>query len=211
MGSINVHASLLPGLRGAAPINWAIARGHEETGVTIMRMVEAMDAGPMLTVIREPILPDETASELTVRLSELGAEALVEALTLLAAGQVEEVEQDHDAATLAPKVDRATARVDWSRTAQEVAWHVRGMDSVPGAWSELDGDPVKLYRPWVQEGSAGMEKPGAVLAVDDEAGISVATGAGIVAFREVQPPGKRRMVAGDWIHGRGIQAGRRFV
>ena len=95
LGSINVHASLLPELRGAAPINWAIVRGHEETGVTIMRMVEAMDAGPILHRIREPILSEETTSELTIRLSELGAEALVEALTLLAAGEVEEEEQEH--------------------------------------------------------------------------------------------------------------------
>ena len=113
-GSINVHASLLPELRGAAPINWAIARGHAETGVTIMRMVEAMDAGAVIHQVVEPILPDETAGDLTVRLSEVGAQALVEALAFLGAGVAEEVEQDHEAATYAPKIHRETAFIDWS-------------------------------------------------------------------------------------------------
>lgn len=209
MGSLNVHASLLPELRGAAPINWAIARGHEVTGVTIMRMVEAMDAGPVLHTIREPILGGETASELSVRLSELGAEALVEALALLAAGDLEEVEQDHALATFAPKVSREVARVDWTRPAREVAWHVRGMDAVPGAWSEVDGVAVKLFRPTVVYDATGT--PGSVLFADDARGVVVAAGEGAVAFGEAQPPGKRRMDVQDWIHGRGVQAGQRFV
>lgn len=209
MGSINVHASLLPELRGAAPINWAIARGHDTTGVTIMRMAEAMDAGPVLHTIAEPILPEETASELSVRLSELGAEALVEALALLVAGGLEEVEQDHERATFAPKVGRDVARVDWTRPAQEVAWHIRGMDAVPGAWSELDGQPVKLFRPRVVDDVSG--EAGHVLHADDGHGLVVAAGKGGVALDEVQPPGKRRMEAAAWIHGRGVQAGQRLV
>jgi len=210
LGSLNVHASLLPELRGAAPINWAIARGYEDTGVTIMRMVEAMDAGPMLHRIREPILPEETASELSARLSELGAEAVVEALVLLGAGQVEEEEQDHALATFAPKVGRDVARVDWKRAAREVAWHVRGMDAVPGAWSELEGVPVKLFRPTLVEG-AGPSEPGTVLAADAAHGLVVAAGHGAVALGEVQPPGRRRMDVHDWIHGRGVQVAQRFV
>lgn len=211
MGSINVHASLLPELRGAAPINWAIARGHEVTGVTIMRMVEAMDAGPILHRIEEPILPGESASELTIRLSELGAEALVEALALLQAGKVEEREQDHALATFAPKVDRQTARIDWARPAPELALHVRAMDAVPGAWSELEGAPVKLYRPrTVEEGAPPEAEPGTVQAADPERGLVVATGEGALALREVQPPGKRRMSAAEWIRGRGVRAGQRF-
>jgi methionyl-tRNA formyltransferase len=228
LGSINVHASLLPLLRGAAPINWAVARGHEVSGVTIMRMVEAMDAGPILHQISEPILPEETASELTVRLSELGAEALLEALALVAAGEAAEEEQDHELATFAPKVDRATARMDWTRSARELAWHVRGMDAVPGAWSELDGAPVKLFRPRVVDpaglrGASGPEgngrpvepasstPPGTVAAADEASGMVVRTGDGALALDEVQPPGKRRMAARDWIHGRGIRVGQRFV
>jgi methionyl-tRNA formyltransferase len=235
LGSVNVHASLLPALRGAAPINWAIARGHDESGVTIMRMVEAMDAGAIIHQVREPILPDETAGELTTRLAEIGAAALVEALALLGAGVVEEVEQDDAAATFAPKVSREVARIDWTRPAAEVAAHVRGMDPVPGAWSMLGGEPVKLFRPvvWTEaevgaldadgpqsnggprrparpEGDVESSEPGEVLIADVDEGVLVSAGAGAVAFHEVQPPGKRRMSASDWINGRGIEAGRRF-
>lgn len=212
MGSLNVHASLLPELRGAAPINWAIARGHDTTGVTIMRMVEAMDAGPMMHRIREPILPEETASELTIRLSELGAEALVEALALLAGGKVVEEEQDHERATFAPKVNRETARIAWGRPAGELEWHVRGMDAVPGAWTELKGAPLKLFRPRHPDASGeASEAPGTVVAADPEGGLVVATGQGSLAFDEVQPPGRRRMRARDWIVGRGVRVGQRFV
>ncbi len=229
MGSINVHASLLPALRGAAPINWAIARGDTETGITVQRMVRAMDAGPILHQVREPILADETAGELRTRLAEVGAAALIEALALLGAGAIEEVEQDHGAATFAPKVDREVAEIDWDRPAAEVAAHVRGMDPVPGAWSRLDGDdPVKLFRPkvWHADEVAGLgagapsnggprggenaEEPGRVLLTDPAEGVLVAAADGAVAFAEVQPPGKRRMAAADWIHGRGVEAGRRF-
>lgn len=214
-GSINVHASLLPALRGAAPINWAVARGHEETGVTIMRMAEAMDAGPILLQVTEPILADQTATELWGRLSEVGAVALVEALTLMTSAGLEEREQDHDQATYAPKVDRAVARIDWARPAREIGWHVRGMDSVPGAWTELDGQPVKLFRPTVLDPAPAPEAgggtaPGTVLAADPEQGVVVAAGQGAVAFAEVQLPGKRRMESAAWINGRGVAAGQRF-
>lgn len=221
LGSINVHASLLPRLRGAAPINWAIARGHTETGVTIMRMVEAMDAGPILHQVREPILEDETATELWVRLSELGAEALAEAVTLLAVGAIVEEEQDHDQATYAPKVDRETARIDWSRPAREVGWHVRGMDMVPGAWSTLDGQPVKLFRPEIleadeadalaEEAGEAPPAPGTVLAADPDPGLVVAAGEGAVRFLEIQPPGKRRMETAAWLHGHAVAPGQRLV
>ena len=129
---------------------------------------------------------------------------------MMAGGRAPEVEQDHAAATFAPKVDRATARVDWRRPATELAWHIRGMDAVPGAWTELDGAPVKLYRPVAMEDAADAE-PGTVVAADDANGLVVATGAGRLVVGEVQPPGRRRMDVQDWIHGRSIQAGQRFV
>ncbi len=219
-GSINVHASLLPKLRGAAPIHWAIARGHAHTGVTIMRMAEGMDSGAIIHQIKEPILPDQTCGELSMRLSELGAEALIEALALLGSGVANEVEQEHDSATFAPKVDRAIARIDWTRPAEAVALHVRAMDPAPGAWTELDGHAVKLFRPRPIDGAnaslsdpSGAEDggdpplPGRVLPSPAAFGIVVATGSGSVAFEEVQPPGKRRMRSEDWINGRGIRAG----
>jgi methionyl-tRNA formyltransferase len=209
-GSINVHASLLPELRGAAPINWAIARGHEKTGITIMRMVEAMDAGPIIHQVEEPILADETATELTIRLSEIGAAALVEALALLSTDRHAEFEQDHARATFAPKVDRQTARIDWSRPAREVACLIRGMDDVPGAWTTLGGEPVKLFRPVVLEGptATARAEPGTLVAANG--GVRVAAGESVVAIGEVHPPGGRRMRAADWVHGRHIEVGRRF-
>jgi len=128
LGSINVHASLLPELRGAAPVNWAIARGYGASGVTIMRMVEALDAGPILFQAEEPIGPKETATELFARLAEVGAEALVETLALFEGGMVEEVDQDEALATYAPKVDREAARIDWEANAESVQGGTAGGD-----------------------------------------------------------------------------------
>jgi len=207
-GSINVHASLLPELRGAAPIHWAIIRGEARTGVTVMRMVEAMDAGPILLQVDEPIGEEETTSDLSVRLSEIGAQALVAALALLSAGQLVEREQDHERATFAPKVDRADARVDWTRPAHEVANLIRGMDEVPGAWTQLKGRPVKLFRPLPQGDGGGT--PGSVARADPKDGLFVAAGQGSLRIQEVQPPGRRRMQAEEWIRGRGVREGDRF-
>ncbi|MEE8146632.1 MAG: methionyl-tRNA formyltransferase [Longimicrobiales bacterium] len=210
MGSVNLHASLLPALRGAAPINWSIVGGDTVTGVTVMRMVEQMDAGPILFQAEEPIAPEETASDLRVRLSEIGAEALVEALVLLEAGLIEEQEQDESRATYAPKVDRAAARIDWARESGPVGNFIRGMDAVPGAWSELDGHPIKLFRPAPDAEVIPDAPPGTIVDADRDKGLLVAAAAGAVRIREVQPPGKRRMDAGAWILGRGDTVGQRF-
>ena len=219
LGSLNVHASLLPALRGAAPVNWAIARGHAVTGVTVMRMVEEMDAGPILAREPLPIGAADTAALLSRRLSELGAKALTATLARLGAGPVEEVEQNHAAATFAPKVDRAAARVDWTRDARAVACLVRGMDDVPGAWTVLDGRPVKVFRAEAEVGAGGAAgaaldrgpgEPGRIVAADPKRGLAVAAGGGVVRIGEVQPPGKRRMASAAWVRGRGARVGDRF-
>ncbi len=210
LGSVNLHASLLPALRGAAPINWSIVRGDTVTGVTVMRMVEQMDAGPILFQTEKPIDPEETASDLRMRLSEIGAGALVEALVLLEAGMIEELEQDESQATYAPKVDRATARIDWGNEPVAVSNFIRGMDAVPGAWSELDGHPVKLFRPEADPEVVPEARPGTILEADRDVGLLVATVEGAVRISEVQPPGKQRMQSGAWILGRGATAGQRF-
>jgi methionyl-tRNA formyltransferase len=210
MGSVNLHASLLPALRGAAPINWSIVRGDAVTGVTVMRMVEEMDAGPILFQTEEPITREETASDLRMRLSEIGAEALVEALVLLEAGVIEEREQDESQATYAPKVDRATARIEWAQPSVAVENFIRGMDAVPGAWSELEGQPVKLFRPAADPEVIPEGRPGTIVEADRDTGLLVATAEGAVRIREVQPQGKRRMDSGAWILGRGATAGQRF-
>lgn len=208
-GSINVHASLLPDLRGAAPINWAIARGFSETGVTIMRMVKAMDAGPILQQESLPISRTDSMRRLSRRLAEMGAEALVEALAMLESGEVHEEEQDHAEATFAPKVNRDSARIDWTRDAPAVSEHIRGMDDVPGAWSLLADKPIKLFSPVVSDGGE-VGEPGEVVKADPKEGLLVATGMGEVRIDEVQPPGKRRMDAKQWIQGRGVRLGDRF-
>lgn len=208
-GSINLHASLLPALRGAAPINWAIIQGMRSTGVTVMRMVEKMDAGPTLFQIEEPIAPRETASDLAGRLSEIGAQALIEALALMEGGALEERPQDEDLATFAPKIGRESARVVWTASASDVANLVRGMDAVPGAWSTLESRPVKLFCPVPDEASTGGDA-GVVLEADGSMGLLVATGSRAVRFSEVQPEGKSRMAATAWIRGRGATVGQRF-
>jgi methionyl-tRNA formyltransferase len=207
LGSVNIHGSLLPELRGAAPVQWAIIRGMETAGVTIMRMEAGLDSGPMLLRVEEPVEPDESACELSGRLAEIGAEALVEALALLEAGQLVEEPQDHAQATYAPKLGRGQARLDWSLPAAEVSRWMRGLDDVPGAWSPLGAaGPVKLFRPTL-DGASG--EPGTVLEARGD-GIVVACGEGSVLVREVQPPGKRRMNAVDWVRGRGVAVGDRF-
>jgi methionyl-tRNA formyltransferase len=203
-----------------------------------MRMVEAMDAGPILLQMEHEIGQRDTSTELGARLSELGAQALVETLALLEVGTLDEIEQDHDRATYAPKVDRETARVAWDRSAVEVANHIRAMDEVPGAWSDLNGAPVKLFRPTLaRENGANGEngevdddeddggddardtaratsrpEPGTVIDASRGSGrgIQVACGEGAVWIGEVQPPGRRRMPAADWLRGRAITPGERF-
>lgn len=204
-GTINIHASLLPALRGAAPIETAIRRGLDETGVTIMRMVLAMDAGPIMHVARVPILPDETGGELRNRLAEVGAQALVEALALMELGQLQEAEQDHAQATFAPKITREDARIDWTQPAPVVANQVRAYDPRPGAFTTLGGIDVKCYGVRASHMHAHVDAPGTVLAVDGD-GMLVACGEGTVRISDVHPSGKRRQSAREWAAGRGIAA-----
>ena len=205
-GMLNVHASLLPRFRGAAPIQHAILEGEVETGVSIMVMEAGLDSGPVLHRVPTPIEPDDTGGTLTGRLAELGAAALVEALSLVAAGAARPQPQHHAAATFAPKVDRALARIDWTRDAASVARQIRAFDPVPGAWTQLGDDPVKLFSPRVSD-HAG--EPGAVLAAGER--LLVGCGDGSVMVREVQPAGRSRMSADAWVRGRGIDTGRRLA
>jgi methionyl-tRNA formyltransferase len=212
-GSVNLHASLLPELRGAAPINWAIARGAERAGITVIRMVEKMDAGPMLMQVAEPIGAGETAADLAGRLSELGAESLVETLALLEVGAIDEIEQDESRVTFAPRIARAHARVDWSRSADEVDRQIRAFDSVPGAWTEFGGETIKVFRPQPEPAHEHGVDPGTVLDVvpeDPARGLRIACGAGAVWIREVTPAGRKRMLTADWLRGRALEPGQRL-
>jgi methionyl-tRNA formyltransferase len=204
-GMINVHASLLPRWRGAAPIQHAILAGDRETGISIMQMEAGLDSGPVLHRIATPLGEGETAGALATRLSELGATALVDALSLVAAGFAKPEPQDPAAMTLAPKIDRDSARLDWHRVAPALARQVRAFDPAPGAWATLADAPVKLFGA-IATDQAG--EPGQVLAAGDR--LTVGTGHGALELREVQPAGRTRLAVGDWVRGRGIATGDRL-
>jgi methionyl-tRNA formyltransferase len=198
LGMINVHASILPALRGAAPIQWAILNGEETTGISIMQLEAGLDSGPVLHTIQTEVARDETGGELTERLAELGAAALIETLTLIEGGEAQPVPQDHSLATFAPKVNRQTARLDWSRDAAAVARIIRAFDPEPGAWCLLDGAEVKLFGARAANGSG---EPGLVLQTGRT--LTIAASVGAVEVAEIQPAGKKRMPVGDWVRGRG--------
>ena len=207
-GTINIHASLLPKLRGAAPIQAAIRDGHAETGVTIMRMVRALDAGPSILQARTLIPDDETYGELQLRLAELGALSMVEALTLIGLGQATETPQDESQATYAAKIDRAGTKVDWTNDAAIVSRTIRAYDPRPGALARSDAGDVKLFGARVADVvDAGV--PGEVLEIGSE-GMVVACASGAVQIASVHPAGKRRIAPHEWARGRGIEVGERL-
>jgi methionyl-tRNA formyltransferase len=205
-GMINVHASLLPRYRGAAPIQHAILKGESETGISIMQMEEGLDSGPVLHRVATPIEPDETAGTLTGRLAELGAATLVEALSLIAGGLARAQPQDHSRATYAPKVDRDMARLVWQRDATTLERQVRAFDPAPGAWTMMNGGVLKLFG---AREVPGAGEPGAVLAAGDR--LVIAAGRGALAVREVQPAGRTRIPVTAWVRGRGIATGQHLA
>jgi len=215
-GTFNVHASLLPALRGAAPIQAAIRHGLAETGISVMRVVPALDAGPVILRIATPIAADETYGELSLRLSELGAQALIEALALIDIGAARETPQDDAVATYAPKPGPGAVAVDWAQPATEISRMIRSVDPRPGAVTTAAAGPVKLFGAQLlpdsgfAEGRREAPPPhGAVLAIDD-AGMAVACGSGAVRIAQVQPAGRPLMTAADWARGRGISPGQRL-
>jgi methionyl-tRNA formyltransferase len=208
-GTLNIHASLLPGLRGAAPIQAAIREGLDRTGVSIMRMVERLDAGPVLLQLGTTVIEDETYGELALRLSELGAAALIEALALVELGKATEAPQLESDATYAPKIDRDATRVDWTLDARAVSRTVRALDPRPGALSAIGGQDVKVFGARLAPATASNE-PGEVLGADRD-GLVVACGEGAVRLLQVQPAGKKRMSADEWLRGRGVSVGQKFA
>jgi len=205
-GMVNVHPSLLPELRGAAPVEWAILNGLEKTGVSIMQLDEGLDSGPVLLQIPHRIDPDQTGGELSAHLAEVGAQALVEALALWERDALRPIPQDSARATYAPKLTRESAHIRWSEPADRVARLIRGLDPKPGAWTQLDGQEIKLFGPQLVEQRGA---PGEVLKADSR--LLIAAGSGAVEVEEVQPAGKPRMRVADWVRGRGVKVGQRFA
>lgn len=203
-GFLNVHASLLPRWRGAAPIQHALIAGDTETGISIMQTEEGLDTGPVRLTRVIPILPAETAPELFGRLSALGAEAAVEALKLLEAGELPLVPQDETLVTLAPPLVREDGRLEFTRPAQESYNRFRGVAGWPGTFFSFRGNDVRVSTMEVLEEEAG--EPGRVLGVRED-GLVVGTGEGALLLSELQSPGRRRLPGRDWANGAGVKRG----
>jgi methionyl-tRNA formyltransferase len=203
LGPWNVHASLLPKFRGAAPIQWAVIQGEAETGVSIMRMEESLDTGPVAAMAAEPIQDDDTAGSLSARLAPLGARLLVETLPRIAEGSVVLRAQDPKAATLAPPMTKADGQLDFGLTASRVSARARGVDPWPGATIALRGQVAKVFMPQVVPGDG---RPGEVLGLRPQ-GLAVACREGAIAFADIQFPGRRRMPAKAVLAGHAIPTG----
>jgi methionyl-tRNA formyltransferase len=203
-GCINLHGSLLPKYRGAAPIQWAVANGECETGVTTMRLNAGLDTGPMLLAQVVPIAPEETAEDLFEILAAVGAELMVKTLRGLEEGTVTPIEQNHAAASLAPILTRDDGRMDFSRTAEQLVNRWRGFQPWPGAWTTLRGKKLIVHR----LGAAGEHTESGVVRV--EAGrIYVGCAGGSVELLQVQMEGKKRMTAGEFLRGFQVKSGER--
>ena len=202
-GCINVHSSLLPAYRGAAPINWAILNGDRETGVTIMHMAHDLDAGDIIAQTATPIDPDETAPELYERLARMGAELVVQVVAEMASGTASRTPQDHGKATLAPMLSKELSPMDWNRTALQLHNQVRGLLPWPAAVTTLNGSRCKVSATTVLEEHTKAE-PGTILRAD-KAGIDLACGEGtVLRIDQLQPDGGKRMKAADYLRGHPI-------
>lgn len=206
LGCINVHASLLPRYRGAAPMQWAIVRGEKETGVTTMFMDEGLDTGDMLVRETLPITQAMTAAELHDAMMKFGADVLEKTLFSLSEGTLKRTPQDDALSTYAPLLDKEVGRIDWKKSAQEIHDLVRGLNSWPGAYTMLEGQKFKIWRTRLAEGTA---EPGEIVSVTKQ-GLLVGTGEGMLEILEVQAPSKKKMAAGDYVRGHGLQLPARF-
>lgn len=203
LGCINVHSSLLPKYRGAAPINWAILNGEQETGVTIMHMAEALDAGDIILQAATPIDQNESVEQLHDRLAEMGAELLSKAVTALAEGTAPRIPQDESQYTYAPMLSRELSPIDWSRSALEIHNQIRGLVPWPATTMELKGTKFKVFASLLTGETA--EQPGGTVLGSDKKGIRMVCGdGGVLCITEVQAPGKKRIKAVDYLRGHPI-------
>ncbi len=200
LGCINIHASLLPRWRGAAPIQRAILAGDDESGVTIMQMEAGLDTGPMLHILKTTILRDDTGGSLHDRLAELGARALLESLAAIADGSLIPHPQDDALATYAKKLDKGEARIDWSQTAAEIDRQVRAFNPWPVAQCDFDAQVMRIWQARTVEGELPpTSQPGQIVGAG-KSGIDVATGSGLLRILELQLPGKRALTAADFLN-----------
>lgn len=214
LGGINLHASLLPKYRGAAPINWAIYYGETETGVTVIHMTPQIDAGPAIAQARLAIGPEETAPELELRLAAAGAPLVLESIGQLDRGEAQPIAQEPGQATRAPRLKKIDGLVDWARTARHLHDQVRAMQPWPTTysfWQRLGGEPLRviLDRVRVEAANPRLATPGQVVEAAGER-LVVATGDGHLAIERIQPAGKRVLAAGEFLRGYPVRPGQRF-
>jgi methionyl-tRNA formyltransferase len=216
LGTVNLHASLLPKYRGAAPINWAIINGEKETGVTTFFINERVDTGDIILQRKVPIGCDETAGELHDKLADIGAELLLETVRLIQSGKVKTFPQSDSLASSAPKITKDMCKIDWgSKTAVQVHNFVRGLSPVPGAFTFLSGKLVKIYRTKVVESDACLDSslvrntPGGIIVLDDVIYVLCSDG-GFVKILELQVEGRRRLKVDEFLRGYRLKTGDKF-
>jgi len=205
-GVINIHGSLLPALRGAAPLQWAILNDESKTGLTVMQMDEGMDTGPILFQEEVPVLKDETAGQLHDRLAVMAGDLMVRSLKRMSGTILRPTPQNHSRATYAPKIGRELSLVNWKEEAVKVSARIRGMDPRPGAYTLWEGQEIKLFASTVVERDRTDGSPGQVLGPREEC-LVIATGRGAVGVRELQYPGKNRLPAREFLRGLPIPEG----
>ncbi len=212
LGGINLHGSLLPKYRGAAPVQWAILKGDQETGNTIIQMTPGLDAGPCLAIQRIAIDPDETSAELEPRMANLGGQLTLQVVDQLAAGTATPLEQDKALATKAPRLTKEQGLIDWSQPACQIKNQVRALQPWPRAythWCRSNEDPLRLivHRVSIEESfdTPQLTSSGKIVNVDSQ--LLVATGDGFLRLEEIQPAGKRKMSAEDFLRGQSVQVG----
>jgi len=205
-GVINVHASLLPNLRGAAPIQWTILNDETKTGLTVMQMDEGMDTGPILFQEEIPVVKDETAGQLHDRLAVMAGDLMTKSLERMSGKIVKATPQDHTKATYAPKISKDLSIVDWKEEAAKVSARIRGMDPKPGAYTLCEGQEIKLFASTVIDRNRDEGSPGQVLGLKEEC-LVIGTGRGTVGIRELQYPGKNRLPAKDFLRGFSLPVG----
>lgn len=201
LGCINVHSSLLPRYRGAAPINWAVINGDKVSGVSTMQLDEGMDTGDILLQTETPIDPDETAGQLHDRLAVMGAELLIKTLELAEKGQLEPIKQDDGLSCYAPMLDKTLSAIDWGKSAQQIHDLVRGIQPWPVAQTRVNGSTLKVHKTRVAEGKG---ESGTVICANP---LTVACGEGAVEIIELQAEGGKRMAAADYLRGHPIDCG----
>ena len=205
MGCLNIHPSLLPKYRGAAPLNWSIIRGETKTGVTIMMMDEGMDSGDILIQEETPLESTKTYGELHDRLANLGAKLLIKTIEQVVAGTAQRQKQDESRITFAPRLTRETGKINWQNTICHIVNLIRGLSPTPAAYSSLDGQALKIF---TAEGQPGIvDMPPGTIAPSCPAGLPVAAADGYVILKDVQLAGKKRMHIHDFLHGYRIKDG----